>query len=170
MGVDAVRRRSACSARLADSAPTSLPESAARAIGRAQTPTRRRNRPQPSARGALRCASPSARRRRCRRTGRADGSGGRRRDARQSPAAGCAGRVRVSLVTSRHEARQLVRRARARAGARAIRDRVRAAATRAIDVGDAGARRKDRARAVCNMQLPAAGRIESRRAARAGVQ
>ena len=74
----------------------------------------------------------------------------------------------LSLVTSRHQARTPDRRARARAGARAaVRRRVRPAVARAVDVGNAGARREGRPRiaAACNCPPRRASR-SSKRAAR----
>ena len=70
---------------------------------------------------------------------------------------GCA----LSLVTSRHQARKLfVELEREQARARALRDRVRPAAARAVDVVDAGARREGRARAAAHAAAAGPGRVE----------
>ncbi len=69
----------------------------------------------------------------------------------------------LSLVTSRHQARKLfVDLEREQAQARTYDDRVRTAADRAIDLGDAGARGEDRARAAAH----ATARREPRRSHR----
>ena len=71
----------------------------------------------------------------------------------------------LSLVTSRHQARRLfVELEREQARARALRDRVRAAVARAVDVGHAGARREDRARAAAHAAAHARAHRDRRRA------
>src|SRR5689334_17324207 len=117
------------------------------------------------AREARCCASPSAPMRRCPWTGRAALSWTLcSDDARQPPAAL---RPRCLRAVARHVATPgaaALRRARARACARAaVRRRIRPALARAIDVGDAGARREDRARiaahAIAGRIARAGGRV-----------
>ena len=160
VGVAAVRRRSAARAPAdpdGGAAAARRSRSSAARSGRRSARSRRTR-----ARAARRCASPSAPRIRCppdsapRRDGEHDDGPPEPHAARRARrSARCRSSRRGTRRASSSSSSSASRRARAQ-----LRDRVRPAAARAVDVGDAGARREDRARAAAACSCP--GRAASR--------